>query len=199
MSMGKHIGVVAVASLGLIVSAMARTGPDTAGTTPEPSNVTIKEQPAPVNPPVAAQGIQGGGGVGFSGPNQQRQLAMIQHLLNADDAAWQKISPKVEKVLAAKQAMSTGAGMNWTSHNNQPPVVQPSIAKPDTAPGKALQAVRDAVADEKASDEALAKSIAAVRDAKKTARADYDAAQKELIDAVTPRQQAILMTLGVVE
>jgi hypothetical protein len=41
--------------------------------------------------------------------------------------------------------------------------------------------------------------MAAVRDARKTARADYDAAQKELIDAVTARQQAILMTLGVVE
>ena len=199
MSAGKHIGVVAVASLGLIVSALARTGPDAGGTTPEQSNVTIKEQPAPKDAPPAPQGIQGGGGVGFTGPNQQRQLAMIQQLLNADDAAWQKISPKVEKVLATKQAMSSGAGMNWTARNNQPPVVQASIAKPDTAPGKALQVVRDAVADEKATDDALAKSMAAVRDARKTARADYDAAQKELIDAVTARQQAILMTLGVVE
>jgi hypothetical protein len=62
--------------------------------------VTIKEHPRPRNRLPAAQGIQGGGGVGFTGPNQQRQLTMIQHLLNADDAAWQKISPKVEKVLA---------------------------------------------------------------------------------------------------
>jgi hypothetical protein len=204
MSIGKHIGVVAAASLALIVSAMARTGEDAAGTTPaQPSDVTIKEQPAPapapVNPPAGMQRFQGGGGVGFAGPNLQRQVAMIQRLLNADDDAWQKLSPKVEKVLVAKQAMSTGAGMNWTSHNNQPPVVQPSTAKPDTAPGKALQAVRDAVTDEKASDDVLAKSMAVVRDAKKIARAEYDAAQKELIDATTPRQQAILMTLGVVE
>jgi hypothetical protein len=41
--------------------------------------------------------------------------------------------------------------------------------------------------------------MAVVRDAKKIARADYEAAQKELIYATTPRQQAILMTLGVVE
>jgi hypothetical protein len=41
--------------------------------------------------------------------------------------------------------------------------------------------------------------MTAVRDARKAARTEFETAQKELIEAITPRQQAILMTLGVVE
>ena len=79
------------------------------------------------------------------------------------------------------------------------PAYKPSAAQPDTFAGKAMQNVRDAVADKDASDEALATKMAAVREARKKARAEYEAAEKELIAAVTPRQQAVLMTLGVVE
>jgi hypothetical protein len=78
-------------------------------------------------------------------------------------------------------------------------VFQASTARVDTAPGRAMQDVRDAVADEKASKEQLTAKIAAVRKARQKARADYEAAQRELADAVTPRQLAVLMTLGVVE
>ena len=108
-------------------------------------------------------------------------------------------SVKLEKVLAAKNNLNTGAGMNWTTSSDRKPEFKPSASKPDTGPGRALQSVRDGVADEALSDEALAKRMTAVREARKQARADYDAAQAELIAAITPRQQALLMILGVVE
>jgi hypothetical protein len=159
----------------------------------------VKAQPAPA-PGQGRQGqFRGTGGVGFNGKSPGDQLAAIRSLIDASDDEWKAMSPKVEKVIQAKREMSTGAGMNWTSSNNAKPVFQASTARVDTAPGRAMQDVRDAVADEKASKEELTAKIAAVRKARQKARADYEAAQRELADAVTPRQLAVLMTLGVVE
>ena len=161
---------------------------------------TTGAQPAPPGPGGGrGPNFTGAAGVGFSGKNTKEQLAAIKDLVAAPDDEWQAIAPKVERVVTAKQNLNTGAGMNWTSQNGFKPVIQPSNSRPDTPPGKAMQAVRDAVADPAASDEDLAKKIALVREARHKARAEYESAQKELTDATTPRQQAILMTLGVLE
>jgi hypothetical protein len=127
------------------------------------------------------------------------QMEVLQIMMKLDDEAWKSVSPKLEKVLGAKNNLNTGAGMNWTTSSDRKPEFKPSATKPDTAPGRALQTVRDGVADETVSEEELTKRMAAVRETRKQARADYDAAQNELIAAITPRQQALLMTLGVVE
>jgi hypothetical protein len=183
--------------IGLTTARSARTPADERRAAPE----GLEQPPAPVpgQPPAGAAIHHGGGGVGFNAPRQELQLLVIKELLKVGDDDWKLIGPKVEKVIAAKQNMSTGAGMNWTTRHDAAPVFQASNAKPDTAPGRAMQAVRDAAADDDAPDEKLAKAMAGVRDARKQARVDHEAAQKQLIDAVTARQQAILMTLGVVE
>jgi hypothetical protein len=62
-----------------------------------------------------------------------------------------------------------------------------------------MQAVRDAVADTASTDADFTKKIAAVREARQKAKKAYEDAQKALSEATTPRQQAILMTLGVIE
>ena len=190
MSLGRA-SAVCVVSLFLVASTTAQP----AGPAPGPGGGL-----AP--PPGPAPRGQGNArvGVGFAGPQQrQKQLEAIKDHIEADDDAWKALSPKVEKVLAARHNTSTGAGMNWTSSNRGPLVVQASAATPDTAAGKAMQQVRDAAADKEAPDQELLRKMAAVREARQKARAEYEAAQKELTDALTPRQQAVLMTLGVVE
>jgi hypothetical protein len=161
----------------------------------------LMAQPGPgAGPGQARQGqSRGTGGVGFNGKSPGDQLAAIRGLMDASDDEWKAISPKIDKVIRAKQQMSTGAGMNWTSSNNARPVFQASTARVDTAAGRAMQDVRDAVADEKASKEDLTAKMAAVRKARQKARVDYEAAQQELVDTATPRQLAVLMTLGIVE
>jgi hypothetical protein len=149
--------------------------------------------------PAAGPGFRGTGGTGSSPISKQFQLDAIKDQLSLSDDEWKALSPKVEKAIDAKLKLNTGAGMNWTSSNGSKPAFQASTARPDTPAGKAMQDVREAAADEAASSEELVKRIAAVREARKKARADYEAAQQELNDALTPRQQAVLMTLGVIE
>lgn len=190
--------LISLASLLLIAPATARptTRPDAE---PPPAAVTAADAPPA---PVAAGGnVRGGGGIGFSGPRRAEQLLAIRHLLGADDddAGWKTLSPMVAKVLLAKQNTSSGAGMNWTVSNDAGPVFLPSSAKPDTGPGRAMQDVRAAVADPQASNEQLARTIAAARDARQRARAEYEAAQTDLIAALTARQQAILLTIGLLD
>jgi hypothetical protein len=196
MPVVRHMMTVSLASLLAISSTLARPAPDANAAAAEPA-------PAPATPPAqvppGANEVRGAGGVGFNGPNQKMQVEVLKLMLDAGDDEWKNLAPKIERVLAAKQNTNTGAGMNWTTSNKAGPQFKPSTSKPDTGPGKALQAVRDAVADETTSKEELAKRMSAVRDARKKARADYEAAQHELIDTATPRQQAILMMLGVIE
>jgi hypothetical protein len=162
-------------------------------------------QPVPprgaVGGPAGAGVVRGGGsaGVGFNPKHKEDQLLAIKDQLEVGDEQWKALSPKVDRVLAAKINMSTGAGMNWQSANNAKPSFSASAAKSDTPAGKAMQEVRDAVANKDAPDEELARKMAEVRKARQKARLEYDAAQKALSDAITPRQQAVLMTLGVVE
>jgi hypothetical protein len=157
----------------------------------------LMAQPAP-GPGKQGQ-FRGSGGVGFNGKSPADQLAAVRSLMDASDDEWKAMTPKLEKVIQAKRETNTGAGMNWTSSNSAKPVFQPSNTKVESAPGRAMQDVRDAVADENATKEDLAAKIAAVRKARQKARADYESAQQALADAVTPRQLAVLMTLGIVE
>jgi Spy/CpxP family protein refolding chaperone len=146
-----------------------------------------------------AGAVRGSAGTGFVGKHAQDQLAALRDPIEVDDAEWKKLSPKIEKVIVAKQNMNSGAGMQWTSSNNAKPVFKAAEGKPATPAGKAMQAVRDAVADIETPADELTKKIAAARLARQKARAEHEAAMLELIDALTPRQQAILMTFGVVE
>jgi hypothetical protein len=200
MSIVRRVTAISLALLLVIGSTLARPAPD-AGAPRAADGAAIEPVPAPARPPAppGPNAVVGAGGVGFNGPNQKMQLEVLKLMLDVGDDEWKLLVPKIEKVLASKQNTNTGAGMNWTTSNKAGPQFKPSTSKPDTAPGRALQAVRDAVADQATSKEELAKRMSAVRDARKKARADYEAAQHELIDTATLRQQAILMTLGVIE
>jgi hypothetical protein len=165
-------------------------------------------QPAPAPPP---GGRAGGGGVGFGGglgggvavqsvaQNRQRTLDAVKEQLGASDEEWTALSPKIEKLLHAKRAMQSGAGMSWTSTNGGAPVFRASSATTDTPVGKAMEAVRAGLEDKDVPAEEITKRLAALKEAREKARAALDAAQGELKRALTPRQEAVLQTLGLME
>jgi hypothetical protein len=93
---------------------LAKTSPDEVPAAPDAVHeapAPVPAAPAPNGPNARGQGIHtGGGGVTFGAPNPEMQLAMIQQLLKVADDDWNKLSPKLEKVLTAKKNMNTGAG-----------------------------------------------------------------------------------------
>src|SRR5438477_5041978 len=97
-------------------------------------------QPAPRR----AVGGGGFGGGGFKvvagaggGRFRQQTLDAVKDKLELSDDDWEKLSPKVEKVLDAKRNTQSGAGMSWSSTNGAAPVMTVSQGKMDTPLGKA--------------------------------------------------------------
>src|SRR6266550_2642390 len=84
--------------------------------------------------------VVGGGGARF----RQQALDAVKEKLELSDDDWEKLSPKVEKVLDAKQNTQSGAGMSWSSMNGAAPVMTVSNGKISTPLGKAMADVRAA-------------------------------------------------------
>ena len=164
---------------------------------------------------VLAQAGPGGGGGGggpvriMGGPPnpaqfRQQQLDTIREKLALSDDEWNTLSPKIEKVMDAQRNAGTGAGMSFTRNFGGPKgngqvVSSTGGGNMDTPAGKIMQELRKALEDPDAPADGVAKKLAAMREARDKARAELDAARKELKDSITPRQEAILVTLGVLE
>jgi hypothetical protein len=169
-------------------------------------------QPAPPppgpGPGGGAVGVGGGGGgagqvrvVGGVGgaQNRQQMLDAIKDQLAATDEEWNTLSPKLEKLLDAKRDMQSGAGMSWTATNGRAPVFRVSDRNTDTPVGQAMAAVRAALEDKETSAQEITKRLSALKEAREKARIQLDSAQTDLKRAISPRQEAVLQTLGVVE
>ncbi|HEY7115848.1 MAG TPA: hypothetical protein VH475_04625, partial [Tepidisphaeraceae bacterium] len=68
-----------------------------------------------------------------------------------------------------------------------------------TAVAKAAAELRAAIDDKSTSPEDINKKLAALRDAREKARAELQAAQKELKDVLSARQEAVLVSSGMLE
>jgi hypothetical protein len=65
--------------------------------------------------------------------------------------------------------------------------------------GKAQADLRAALDDKSTSPEEINKRLAALREAREKARADRTAAQKELKEVLSARQEAVLVSMGMLE
>jgi len=164
----------------------------------------VVAQPVPNGQPPAGAANAAGGprfsgsgsvGVGDSPQHRQAMLDAMKDQLSATDKEWETLLPRIQKVMDARRATQTGAGISWRSSNGGAPIITAGSAI-DTPPGKAMQEVRTALDDKDTSNDDILKKLAAMREAREKARADLAAAQKELKEACTPRQEAILVTLG---
>ena len=150
--------------------------------------------------PAPAPGVRAGAGAVDPAQFRQKMLDTIKDKLEATDEQWEALSPKIEKVLDAKRNAGTGAGMSWSSATpGGRAMTSTGGGNVETAPGKAMQEVRAAIDDKDTPAEEITKKLAVMREARDKARAELDAAQKELKAACTPRQEAILVTLGQLE
>jgi Spy/CpxP family protein refolding chaperone len=198
---------------------------------------TLQQMPGPFGLPFGPGG-PGGGGFGPFGPGgppgfgggfgQTGRQDDVKKQLGASDEEWKVIGPKLQKVLAARQALTadargTGPGVGGLPFgggvppggDTRPGEAPGGAAGPPTGIGPppggfggpmAANAISQAQAelktvlnDPKHSPAEVKEKVAAVRKARQKARGDLDAAQKDLLLMLTAEQEAVLVSLGYIE
>lgn len=162
--------------------------------------------------PALSQDNTNRGPRGNRDPNQMRermeqfradQEKQMKEEMGATDDEWKVLQPKIEKVSTLQRegmrATMTGMmrmGRRGPGGNDQPaPAVDPNAP----ATEKTAAELQKVVADKDAKPEDIKKALEAYRAARAAAKAELEKAQKELRDIVTVKQEAVLVSKGLLE
>jgi hypothetical protein len=167
---------------------------------------SISAQPQD-NPPPGGQGGGGRGGRGGPGGDpaqfQQRLLDSVREQMAVkDDAEWKIIADRITKVSDARREIGFGgSGMRrmfrppgGDNQNND----QGNRRRFGPEPSAEEQALEKAI-DSKASKEELKAAMTKFRAAKKDKEAKLEAAQAELLKVVDTKQEALLLSMGILK
>ena len=145
----------------------------------------------------AAGGNRGGNRGNFD-PAQMREryLTSIKERLGASDDEWKVLSPKLDKIMTAQRDARGGSNFGGRTRGGQPGAAD---AAPTTPVAKASADLRTAVDNKDTSAEDITKKLTALREAREKSKADVLALQKDLKDVLTPRQEAVLVTMGMLD
>lgn len=138
---------------------------------------------------------QPGGQGGRGGDPAQMRERMMQNLreqMQASEEEWTVLAPKIEKVQTI-QRESRGMG-GWGRGGRGGDQQEPT-----TEVGRASRDLRTVLQNENASGEEITKALTAYRAAREKANAELAAAREDLKAVLTPRQEAILVMMGMVE
>ena len=127
----------------------------------------------------------------------QRMNDRMKEALKVTDEEWTVLKPLIEKVQTAQREAGAGRGFGGRGpggpgggDNNTP----------DTRPGAAESAaLRTALESDSTSADDLKAKLAAVRAVRKKGAADLAVAREELKKVVTVRQEAVLVSMGMLE
>jgi hypothetical protein len=122
---------------------------------------------------------------------QSSTLSRIKDQLQATDAEWHIIQPKIQKVLLA-QADTLPPGQSGGMRMFM------GISTGSAAVSKATKDLRTALADPTTTPQTLDLRLHAWRDAHEKAKSDLATAQKDLVDVLTVRQEATLASMGLI-
>lgn len=159
-----------------------------------------------VAPFVALAQDQGGGRRGNVDLEEFRKqmVARMQEALGATPDEMQVISPKLEKLMTAQRGAMSGRGFGGRfggggRGGRGPGGGGGGFNMPETAASKAAAELRATLENKDAPAEEINAKLAALREARAKARADLEAAQKDLVAVLTPRQEAVMVSWGMVE
>lgn len=164
----------------------------------------------------------GGGGRGNFDPAQMRQRMMEQwkQQLGADDEAWKVIEPRLTKVIELNRdtMMNMGRGMfggrggmmggpggpggpqGDQQRGNRQQGDRPRFPgmenREPSAVDKATETLNTTLEDQSASPETIKTQLNALRQAREKAKQDLAAAQQDLRQILTLRQEALLVVRG---
>jgi Spy/CpxP family protein refolding chaperone len=148
---------------------------------------------------------RGGGGNGGGGGNnqqdwRQRFADRLKEDLGATDDEMKVIQPKIEKLMMARRDASGMGGFGRGGRGG--PGGRGGDSQSDATPSPAEQAsndLRQTLENKSATPEEIAAKLKAVREARAKAKEQVTAAQKDLKEVLTQRQEAVLVNMGWLE
>ncbi len=154
-------------------------------------------------PAAPADGNNNGGRQRGQGGNfadfQARMNDRLKTSLKVTDEEWNVLKPLVEKVQTAQRDSGAGRGFGGGGRGPGGGGTDPN-APADTRPGAAESAaLRTAVESDSTSADDLKAKLAAVREVRKKGAANLAVAREELKKVVTVRQEAVLVSMGLLE
>lgn len=136
---------------------------------------------------------------------RQRMNDRLKTSLKASDEEWSVIQPLLEKV-TAKQREASGNRFGGGRGGPGAPGGRGGAGgggsqadRPQSASSAASQALRTTLENESASPEEIKAKLTAVRDARKKSAAELTQAREELSKVLSVRQEATLVSMGILE
>src|SRR5688500_14192642 len=158
-------------------------------------------QPAEGQPAQAQQerGERGGddrgdrGRGGDQAERRQRMEGFMKERLGVNDEEWKVLQPKIEKLMTARVDAGGGFGFMFDRRRDGDSEQQRSAVQ------TASRDLRTTLENKDASPDEIAAKHKARRDAREKAKTELAAAQKDLKEVLTQRQEAVLVTMGMLD
>ena len=150
-------------------------------------------------PPPANQGGGGGGNRGQRMSPEERRAAMatrIKEAMGATDAEWAVLSPKVEKLQTLQFQSMMGRGMG---RGRGGPGGPPDANRPSSPVGDAAHELQTLLENKDATPEQIKAKLTTLRDARAKAKEELTKAQTELREVLSVRQEAVLVSMGLLD
>ncbi|MEA3188690.1 MAG: hypothetical protein QOD99_2520 [Chthoniobacter sp.] len=184
------------------------------------ARVSVAQDAPPPQPPDQQQRGGGGGGNGGGNNFRQQMADRLKASLKATDEEWAVIQPLLEKAQTAQREMGGRGGFGGGGRRGQgggggnPGGGNGGGGNPGPGGGgnpggggpggggggtPEQQALRTALDSDSTSPEEIKGKLAALREARKKSAADLAAAREELAKVLTLRQEAVLVSMGVLE
>jgi low affinity Fe/Cu permease len=137
---------------------------------------------------------------------RQRAATRMKEIFGASDDEWKVLQPKIEKVQTLARQVRGGMGMGMAGQRagrgarpggEQQPAEAPQRQQSDVE--KAMSALQQVLQNKEATPEQIKSALTALRDARAKARDELEKAQKELREVVTVRQEAVCVTMGLLD
>lgn len=128
-------------------------------------------------------------------PEQMRQMMMnrLKEQLKTTDEEWTVIQPRIEKVAEIQRSLRGFGGAFGRGDRMR------DDDQPQNDVQRTHDELRQTVRDEASTEEAIQEKLVAYRAAREKAEGDLDTARKELSEVLTPRQEAVLVMVGMLE
>jgi Spy/CpxP family protein refolding chaperone len=136
---------------------------------------------------------------------RQRMAERLKTSLKVTDDEWAVIQPLIEKVTTKQREAGGGRGFGGPRGSDQrggaagSPGGAPSPGGERSSGSPERDALRTALENESASPEELKAKLTALRESKKKATAELEAVREDLKKVLTVRQEATLVSYGILE